>query len=213
MPTEYSGQSQQALKHATADPAKKGCVVPALGERTDIFMDSFRRDREDYPAVRTAAVLGDVDQTVVDAGGGQSGPYEGAYITGWYPVADDHRWDQMKKVINEEAFGDNRIDPADAGVQTTWIAYTVLRAVVEKIGADEVSADTVTRTLDHGFKVTTGGLTPPLRWRFTDPLSIVGFPRLVNADVTLQTVRQGRLVSATKGFVDVTKTLENADVG
>lgn len=66
--------------------------------------------------------------------------------------------------------------------------------------------------LDDGLNVTTGGLTPTLRWHFTDRLASIGFPRLVNADVTLQTVRKGRLVAAKKGFVDVTKTLEKADV-
>ncbi|MGX4691464.1 ABC transporter substrate-binding protein [Streptomyces sp. JNUCC 63] len=210
--TEYSGQADQALKQSSADPARMGCVVPALGERTNIFMDSFRRARESYPAVRTAAVLGSVDQSVVDTSGGKSGPYEGSYVTGWYPVASDPRWDGMKKVINEQAFGDNRVDPEDPAVQTTWIAYTVLRAVLEKIGDGEVSADTVRRTLDRGLTVDTGGLTPPLRWRTSDLLASSGFARLVNADVTQQVVRQGRLVPATKGFVDMTKTLEDADV-
>jgi hypothetical protein len=175
-------------------------------------MDSFRRAREDYPEVRTATVLGSVDQTAIDATGGASGPYEGSYITGWYPVASDPRWDGMKRVIREQAFGDNRIDPADAGVQTTWIAYTVLRQIVESLGDGEVSADTVAEAMDDGLKVTTGGLTPTLRWRFQDKLAAVGFPRLVNANVTLQVVREGRLVSARKGFVDTTRTLENADV-
>ncbi|MGV9251657.1 ABC transporter substrate-binding protein [Streptomyces sp. NPDC003697] len=210
--TEYSGQADRALERATATPGRKGCVIPALGDRTGIFMDSFRRAREDHPAVRTATVLGSVDQTVIDASGGRTGPYEGAYITGWYPVAGDPRWDAMKKVINEEAFGDNRIDPADAGVQTTWIAYTVLRAVLERIGDGDVTADSVRRTLDDGLTVRTGGLTPPLRWRSRDLFAAVGLPRLVNADVTLQVVRQGRLVSATEGFVDMAKPLENADV-
>ena len=39
--------------------------------------------------------------------GGASGPYEGSYITGWYPVETDARWDPMKKVISEQAFDDN----------------------------------------------------------------------------------------------------------
>jgi ABC-type branched-subunit amino acid transport system substrate-binding protein len=210
--TEYSAQAEQALRQATANPGKKGCVIPALGDRTDTFMDSFRRVREDYPAVRTATDLGSVDQTVINASGGASGPYEGAYITGWYPASSDPRWDTLKKVISEEAFSDNRIDPADAGVQTTWIAYTVLRAVLEKIGDGEVSADTVRRTLDDGLKVTTGGLTPTLQWRFEDALSAAGFPRLVNTDVTLQVVRGGQLVAARRGFVDVTQTLQDADL-
>ncbi|MFB6845931.1 ABC transporter substrate-binding protein [Streptomyces sp. NPDC056373] len=210
--TEYDGQALRALRTTAGDATDDGCVVPALGDRNGTFMDSFRRAREDFPEVRTATVLGSVDQTVIDATGGASGPYEGSYITGWYPVASDRRWDGMKRVIREQAFGDNRIDPADAGVQTTWIAYTVFRQVVESLGDGEVSADTVAEALDDGLQVSTGGLTPSLRWRFQDKLAAVGFPRLVNADVTLQVVRDGRLVSARKGFVDTTRTLENADL-
>jgi ABC-type branched-subunit amino acid transport system substrate-binding protein len=216
--TEYGDPSEQALRFATKDPWHKGCVVPALGDRTDTFMDSFRRARASRPAVRLATVLGSVDQTVIDATGGASGPYEGAYITGWYPPASDPRWAGMKKVIDEEAFGDNDIDPADAGVQTTWIAYTVLRAVLEKIGTGEVSADTVRHTLDDGLRVSTGGLTPTLHWPYEGRLAGIGFPRLVNADVTLQVVQKGVLVPARKGvggisgITDVTKTLQGADV-
>ncbi|MCX3286700.1 ABC transporter substrate-binding protein [Streptomyces sp. NEAU-H22] len=210
--TEYDGQAERALRTTTRGAADDGCVVPALGDRNGTFMDSFRRARRDYPEVRTATVLGSVDQTVIDATGGASGPYEGSYITGWYPVASDPRWDGMKRVIREQAFGDNRIDPADAGVQTTWIAYTVFRQTVESLGDGEVSADTVAEALDDGLEVGTGGLTPTLRWRFQDKLASVGFPRLVNANVTLQVVRDGRLVSARKGFVDTTRTLQDADV-
>ncbi|MFJ8793632.1 ABC transporter substrate-binding protein [Streptomyces sp. NPDC102462] len=213
--TEYGGQSEQALKAATADPLHKGCVVPALGGRTDTFMDSFRRARGDYPEVRTATVLGSVDQSVINATGGASGPYEGSYITGWYPVASDKRWDAMKKVINKEAFGDNRIDPADAGVQTTWIAYTALRAVLEEIGDGEVSAETVRRTLNSGVKIGTGGLTPALSWhqQGRGKLASVGLSRLVNTQVTLQVVRGGQLVAAKDGgAVDVTRTLLNANL-
>ncbi|AOR37275.1 hypothetical protein BFF78_23800 [Streptomyces fodineus] len=216
--TEYVDQADRALRSATTGATKKGCVVPALGDHTDTFMDSFRRARENFPAVRLGTVLGSVDQTVINATGGASGPYEGAYITGWYPPASDARWDQMKKVINEEAFGDNRIDPADAGVQTTWIAYTVLKAVLDKIGSGDVTADSVRHTLDGGLQVSTGGLTPPLRWPYSGKLASVGFPRMVNADVTLQVVQDGKLVAARRGVgglngtTDMTQTLESADV-
>ncbi|MGW3119686.1 ABC transporter substrate-binding protein [Streptomyces sp. NPDC001107] len=210
--TEYSGPSQRALTATTGDQAKKGCVIPALGDRTDTFMDSFRRDREDHPAVRTATTLDSVDQTVINESGGQSGPYEGSYVTGWYPVSSDPRWNAMKKVIQEQAFGDNRIDASDTGVQTTWIAYTVFRSVVASLGGGDVSSDTVRKALDNGLKVDTGGLTPTLRWSSESPLAAIGFSRMVNADVTLQVVRQGQLVAAKRGFVDVTRTLQNADV-
>jgi ABC-type branched-subunit amino acid transport system substrate-binding protein len=210
--TEFSGQTVRALEEATADAEREGCVVPALGDRTDTFMDSFRRTRAEYPEVRTGTVLGSVDQTAIDASGGKSGPYEGSYVAGWYPVETDPRWDRMKNVIRQQAFTDTRIDPADAGVQTTWIAYTVLKAVIEKIGDGEASADTVRRTLDDGMDIQTGGLTPTLRWRFQDRLASVGFPRMINTDVTLQVVREGRLVAAREGFVDMTKALQGADV-
>ncbi|MFF4352107.1 ABC transporter substrate-binding protein [Streptomyces sp. NPDC001530] len=209
--TEYSRHTQNALERATSDPLKRGCVVPALGDRTDTFMDSFRRDREDYPKVRMGTVLGSIDQSQINATGSKSSPYEGSYVTGWYPDANDSRWNAMRKVIKEQAFGDNRIDPADAGVQTTWIAYTVLKAAIESLGNGEVSAHAIRRSLDDGLKVTTGGLTPTLSWRFEDLIAAVDFPRLVNADVTFQVVRQGQLVAARRGFVNVSKTLENAD--
>ncbi|MFI2412932.1 ABC transporter substrate-binding protein [Streptomyces sp. NPDC018947] len=210
--TAYDDQAEAALRRATAGQAEPGCVVPVLGDRTGTFMDSFRRARDAYPEVRTATVLGSVDQSTVNASGGASGPYEGAYVTGWYPEVSDPAWDGMKKVIEAEAFGDNSVDAADAGVQTTWIAYTVFKGVVESLGDGEVSADAVTRALDGGLEVGTGGLTPPLRWTFQDKLSSVGFPRLVNAEVTLQVVRRGRLVSAREGAVDTTRTLRAADV-
>ncbi|WP_210588926.1 ABC transporter substrate-binding protein [Streptomyces sp. GESEQ-35] len=210
--TEYSTPAKTALDYASADSTETGCVVPSLGDRTSTFMDSFRRARADYPDVRTGTVLGSVDQTVINANGGASSPYEGSYISGWYPVSTDKRWDQMKQVINKHAFGDNRIDVGDAGVQTTWIAYTVFKEVVESLGDGEVSADSVRHALDKGLKVSTGGLTPTLRWQFQDELAAVGFPRMVNADVTLQVVRNGRLVAAKKGFTDMTETLKTANV-
>ncbi|MFJ5642958.1 ABC transporter substrate-binding protein [Streptomyces sp. NPDC093223] len=210
--TEYDKQSQQALQRATSDPQKTGCVVPELGDRTATFMDNFQRAREDYPKVKTAAEVGSVDQTVINSTGGASGPYEGSYITGWYPVASDQRWDQMKKVISKEAFGDNRIDPADAGVQTTWIAYQVLLAALNKIGAGDATSDSVRRTLNDGLKVSTGDLTPSLSWPYQGKLSAAGFSRLVNTDVNVQTVKGGLLQSANKKALDMTEILENADL-
>ncbi|MET9496704.1 ABC transporter substrate-binding protein [Streptomyces sp. NPDC006552] len=208
--SDYGGQARRALRAASADPLADGCVAAVLGDRTATFFDSFRRLRAQYPAVRTASVLGSVDQSVINRTGGASSPYEGAYVTGWYPAADDARWKRMRDAINEQAFGDNRIDPADAGVQTTWIAYTVLKQLVEGAGNGEVSARALRRSLDQGRRITTGGLTPPLRWSY-DHMSAAGdFPRLVNARVTFQQVRGGRLVATRRDAVDVTDTLAKA---
>ncbi|PKT67938.1 hypothetical protein CW362_37675 [Streptomyces populi] len=209
--TEYSRPTQLALDHATSEPGRQGCVVPSLGDRTNTFMDSFRRDSANYRKVVTGTVIGSIDQSQIDATGGKAGPYEGSYVTGWYPTADDKRWYPMRAVIKEQAFGDNRIDPADSGVQTTWIAYTVLKKVIESLGAGEVSPLTVRHQLDSGIKVGTGGLTPTLSWRFDAQTPAASFPRLVNADVTFQVIRDGRLTSQRSGFVNMAKTLAAAD--
>lgn len=218
--TDYTRQAKQALKAAGAEgdgaaygEDTGGCVSAVLGGRTDTFFDSFRRLQENGAEVRTASVLGSVRQSLVDRSGGRESPLEGAYATGWYPAADDPRWDPMKRVISEHAFGDNRIDSADPGVQTTWIAYTALRHVLESVlergGEDyEITAKSVRKALDGGRPVDTGGLTPKLSWNFDNMLAARDFPRIVNTNVTYQRVRDGRLTAVREGFVDVAETLE-----
>ncbi|MFG2329561.1 ABC transporter substrate-binding protein [Streptomyces sp. NPDC048604] len=205
---EYTEQATEARKKAGRE---KGCVTAVLGERTQTFFDSFRRlPDSDDSEVRISSVLGSVGQPLVDRTGGSRSPFEGAYVTGWYPDAGDRSWDPMLKVIKEHAFEDNRIDPADAGVQTTWIAYTVLKKVVETIGADDITPLRIAQALDRGEEIDTGGLTPPLRWRYEDMLGAADFPRIVNSEVTFQVVRQGRLVAQKPGFVDVGETVRSA---
>ena len=231
---EYTAPASKARTRAGGE---EGCVTAVLGERTQTFFDSFRRlpgagadegeprDGGDEKgagtaggdtgtgtggAVRISSVLGSVGQPLIDRSGGAHSPFEGAYVTGWYPDADDKAWAPMKKVIKEHAFADNRVDPTDAGVQTTWIAYTVLRQAIESLDSDTVSSLQITHALDRGAKIDTGGLTPPLRWRYDDLLGARDFPRIVNHDVTFQVVRQGKLVAQKPGFVDVAETVLTA---
>ncbi len=201
--TDYTRVAERARERA----GDGGCVTAVLGERTETFFDSYRRLPEDARDIRISSVLGSVGQSLINRTGGKDGPFEGAYLTGWYPVASDPAWQPMRKVIDTYAFGDDAIDPADPGVQTTWIAYTALRAVIESIDDDEITAGKLVDALDHGVSVDTGGLTPRLRWRYEDMLGVPGFPRIVNADVTFQVVREGRLVAQRRGFVNVSGTL------
>ncbi|MFF4168710.1 ABC transporter substrate-binding protein [Streptomyces sp. NPDC001744] len=212
---EYTRQAGRARAAAGGgDGDGRGCVTAVLGERTQIFFDSFRRLPEEERArggdVRISSILGSVGQPVIDSTGGARGPFEGALVTGWYPEADDRRWAPMREVVKEHAFVDNRVDPADPGVQTTWIAYTVLKEVVEGLDRDRVTAEHVSRALDRGERIDTGGLTPTLRWKYEDLLGAPGFPRIVNHEVTFQVVRQGRLVAQRPGFVDVGATVLGA---
>lgn len=218
---EYTEPAGRARARAGGE---EGCVAAVLGERTQTFFDSFRRLPEDEAAagdgdgksgngeegVRISSVLGSVSQPVIDRTGGAHSPFEGAYVTGWYPEADDARWGPMRKVIKEHAFADNRVDPADAGVQTTWIAYTVLKKVIESLDRDTITPGAVSHALDQGVRIDTGGLTPELRWRYEDMLGAPGFPRIVNHEVTFQVVRGGRLVAQKPGFVDVGATVLSA---
>ncbi|MEU1229303.1 ABC transporter substrate-binding protein [Streptomyces sp. NPDC005828] len=208
---EYTEQADRARTRAGDE---KGCVTAVLGERTQTFFDSFRRlpqeERKQKATVRISSILGSVDQPVIDRTGGPHSPFEGAYVTGWYPEAGDKSWAPMRKVIQEFAFADNRVDPADAGVQTTWIAYTVLKEVVENLHQDEITAAEISHALDRGERIDTGGLTPSLRWKYEDLLGAPGFTRIVNHEVTFQVVRQGRLVAQKPGFVDVGETVLSA---
>ncbi|MFF1507917.1 ABC transporter substrate-binding protein [Streptomyces sp. NPDC058326] len=212
---EYTAQADRAREKAGDED---GCVTAVLGERTQTFFDSFRRLPEEgeggsdgkRDAVRISSVLGSVGQPVIDRTGGARSPFEGAFVTGWYPESSDKSWAPMRKVIQEHAFADNRVDPADAGVQTTWIAYTVLKEVVEALGSDRVTATKIAHALDRGARIDTGGLTPALRWKYEDLLGAPSFPRIVNREVTFQVVRQGRLVAQKPGFVDVGETVLSA---
>ncbi|MEU7699932.1 ABC transporter substrate-binding protein [Streptomyces sp. NPDC015492] len=215
---EYTESASRAREKAGDE---NGCVTAVLGERTQTFFDSFRRlpeqedgasggDGERTDGVRISSVLGSVGQPVIDRTGGAHSPFEGAFVTGWYPEASDGSWAPMRKVVQEHAFADNRVDPTDAGVQTTWIAYTVLKEVVESLDSDEVTATRIAYALDRGARIDTGGLTPALRWKYEDLLGAPGFPRIINREVTFQVVREGRLVAQRPGFVDVGDTVLSA---
>lgn len=203
--TSYDSQASKAL-HETDD----GCVTAVLGSRTETFFDSFRRLEPEDSKVRISSVLGSVGQPLIDRTGGRNSPFEGAYVTGWYPESGDARWGEMRQVIRKYAFGDNRVDPEDTGVQTTWIAYTALRKIIEGMDRAEITAGSIVVSLNRGAEVDTGGLTPVLRWRWKDTLGSPEYPRIVNGQVTFQVVREGRLVAQRKGFVDVTETLLDA---
>ncbi|MFB4422713.1 ABC transporter substrate-binding protein [Streptomyces sp. QL37] len=206
--TSYASEAAKALEQA-----REGCVTAVLGKGTETFFDSFRRLEPEDSEVRISSVLGSVGQGLINRSGGADSPFEGALVTGWYPASGDSRWNEMRDVITEYAFGDNRIDPEDTGVQTTWIAYTALKAVVEAMDRPDITAGGISVSLNRGTEVDTGGLTPVLRWRFQDMVGTAAYGRIVNGRVTFQVVRDGRLTAAKKDFVDVTETLVNARSG
>ncbi|MEU5160472.1 ABC transporter substrate-binding protein [Streptomyces sp. NPDC020875] len=186
---------------------RPGCVTAALGERTETFVDSYRRLPDDGREIRFSSVTGSVGQSLINRTGGRNGPYEGAFVTGWYPGADDSRWNLMKEVVDEHAFGDNRIDPTDSGAQTTWIAFSVLNSAIRAVDSDEITSRKLIRALDGGLAVSTGGLTPTLRWKYGDQEGIPGYPRAVNSSVTFHVVRDGRLTAQQRASARVSEVL------
>ncbi|MCX5012481.1 ABC transporter substrate-binding protein [Streptomyces sp. NBC_00555] len=223
---DFSAQAREALADTAAITAAgssskdkekekekaKGCVTAVLGERTETFFDAFRRADSQNRKPQISSVLGSVSQSLVDRTGGKESPFEGAYLTSWYPVATDPLWEPMRKVISDFAFGDDGVDPDDSGTQTTWIAYTVLNDVLKRFKPDEdITGRKVTRALNQAESVNTGGLTPDLSWRYQDMRAVAGFPRIVNGRVTFQVVQAGRLVAQEgEQTMDMTTTLEQA---
>ncbi|MFE2167054.1 ABC transporter substrate-binding protein [Streptomyces sp. NPDC059447] len=213
---DFTAQAREALAHTAGGSGAKdknnGCVTAVLGERTETFFDAFRRTEPQRKKPQIASVLGSVSQSLVDRTGGKDSPFEGAYVTSWYPVAADPLWQPMKKVIADFAFGDDTVDADDSGTQTTWIAYTVLEQILKGFKKDDdVSARKVARALNQAQAIKTGGLTPDLSWRYQDMRAVAGFPRIVNGRVTFQVVQSGRLVAQPgEQSLDMTPTLEQA---
>jgi ABC-type branched-subunit amino acid transport system substrate-binding protein len=202
--SDYTGIAARAV----GDDQASTCVSAVLGGHTSTFFDALRRSGDEQPKVQVSSVIGSVQQSVVDASGGPQSPLENAHITDWYPPVSDPKWDEMKSVVKKYAFGDDSIDVADPGAQTTWIAYDVFAKVVRAMGdGTRIDADSVRQAMNSTTKLSTGGLTPDLGWSDADMLGIPEHPRMVNTDVVYQVVRDGRLVQARPGFVNLTKTL------
>jgi ABC-type branched-subunit amino acid transport system substrate-binding protein len=180
-----------------------GCVTTALGaDRTRDLLDAYRRLG---PArTRLGAVLGGVQQSVVDATGGTSGPLEGALVTGWYPPESSSVWDDLRTTLRDYGPG-AAVDVSDLGVQTTWVAYQVFFQAADRLASAgrPLTAKTLRGQLDSGDSLDTGGATPPLDWGMGSMLPSAESPRLTNTWVTFQEVKDGRLTEQQSGFVDV----------
>jgi ABC-type branched-subunit amino acid transport system substrate-binding protein len=208
--SSYTEVAQRAVGAGKAG----GCVSAVLGGHTGTFFDSLRRLGDEMPDVKLSSVIGSVEQSLVDSTGGAHSPLEDAIVTDWYPPASDPKWAEMKAVVKKYAFSDNRIDTADPGVQTTWIAYTVLSQVIRGMGEGAtVDSLSLQKALNTTTGLSTGGLTPDLGWTPGDILSIPDYPRLPNLKVTYQVVRDGRLVQERPGFTDVAPTLDVVGAG
>ncbi|MET9602747.1 ABC transporter substrate-binding protein [Streptomyces sp. NPDC006459] len=213
---DFGQQAREALTHTSGSgkekEKEKGCVTAVLGERTETFFDAFRRTDTQRKKPQISSVLGSVSQSLVDRTGGKESPFEGAYLTSWYPVSSDPVWEPMRKVVADFAFGDDTVDPDDSGAQTTWIAYAVLGEILKRFKEDEaVTARMVKRSLNEAQPIRTGGLTPDLSWRYQDMRAVAGFPRIVNGQVTFQIVQAGRVVAQPgEQSLDMTSTLEQA---
>ncbi|WP_045303166.1 ABC transporter substrate-binding protein [Saccharothrix sp. ST-888] len=179
------------------------CITSALGaEATSNLLDPYRRLGPRNTVL--ASVIGSFQQSVVDSTGGDSGPLGGAYATGWYPPESSHVWDALRATVHGYGSSDAPIDVSDPGVQTTWVAYEVVRQAAARIGDGKpLTTKTLRNVLDGGEPIDTAGATPPLAWGTTSMLASADSPRLVNTSVTYQQVKDGRLTEPHPGFVDV----------
>jgi len=202
--SDYTGTAAEAV----GDDRSSSCVSAVLGDHTSTFFDALRRSGDRQPRVQVSSVIGSVQQSVVDASGGAHSPLENARLTDWYPPASDPRWNTMKSVVKKYAFGDDTLDVADPGAETTWIAYDVFTEVARQVGRKtKIDADSLQRALNATSRLSTGGLTPDLGWTDANMRAIPAHPRMSNPTVVYQVVRDGRLTRQRPGFVDLTTTL------
>ncbi|GAA2743160.1 ABC transporter substrate-binding protein [Kitasatospora cinereorecta] len=205
---EMSNDYTPVARKAIADDKGGNCVLSALGsEPTSNLLDPYRRLAPKN--TQFASVIGSVQQSVVDSTGGDNGPLRGAYATAWFPAESSRVWDGLRATARTYG-GGATIDVSDPGVQTTWVAYEVLKQAASRVDKSRtLTAKALQTVLDSGDPIDTGGTTPPLSWGMTNMLPSADSPRLVNTSVTFQQVQGGRLVEQHNGFIDVRWVLTN----
>ncbi|BAJ30266.1 MULTISPECIES: ABC transporter substrate-binding protein [Kitasatospora] len=201
---DYSAYTRRAI----GDDRPGNCVLSALGaEPTANLLDPYRRANPKN--TQLASVIGSFQQSVVDSTGGDSGPLHGAYATGWFPAESSRVWDGLRETVRGYGNGAT-IDVSDPGVQTTWVAYEVLRQAAGRIDKSRtITPKALQVILDSGDPIDTAGATPPLGWGVTNMLPSANSPRLVNTSVTFQRVQNGRLTEQRQGFTDIRWVLTN----
>ena len=182
------------------------CVTTALDPASmATFFDNYRLQAPRH--TQLSSVIGSVQQSLVDSTGGAGGPLQSLLATGWYPPDSSPVWNSLHALVKTYAFTDNRINTADPGEETTWIAYEVLRKVVSGV-TGPITAKSVRIALDSTGPIDTGGQTPPLSWGTNDMLALDTSPRLVNTRVTFLSVRNGQLSESVAGLQDVRALIE-----
>ncbi|WP_042403729.1 ABC transporter substrate-binding protein [Streptacidiphilus carbonis] len=195
--TEYSAAAVQAI----GSDDNGSCVTTALDPAsTATFFDDYRRQAPRH--TRLSSVIGSVQQSLVDSTGGATGPLQSLLATGWYPPDSSPVWNSLHALVKTYAFTDNRINTADPGEETTWIAYEVLRKVVSGM-TGQITAKSLRIALDNSGPIDTGGQTPALAWGINDTLALSSAPRLVNTRVTFLGVQNGQLSEGESGLQDV----------
>ena len=198
--TDYTAEAAKAIG---AD-LPHSCVTTTLDPAsTATFFDDYRRLAPQH--TQLSSVIGSFQQSLVDSTGGDAGPLRAALATSWYPPDSSPVWNGLHDAVKKYAFTDNRINAADPGEQTTWIAYEVLRKAATAIKGP-ITASSLRSYLNYCDPISTGQ-TPPLAWRNTDMLALATAPRLVNTEVSFLQVRKGELAQAGTGPVDVRSLL------
>ncbi|MDH6108413.1 ABC-type branched-subunit amino acid transport system substrate-binding protein [Kitasatospora sp. MAP12-15] len=196
--SEQSPDYADAARKALGDDQPGTCASDALAPAQSAkLLDAYRKLAPQHTLL--GALIGSVPQSVVGSQGAAGGPLDNAYVAGWYPPTSSHAWDALRAMVG----GDNRIDPSDLAVQTTWVAYQVFLQATQHLqdAGTPLTAKSLRDQLDSGDTLDTGGVTPPLSWGAMLPSS--DSPRLVNTWITYQQVKAGQLTEQQSGFLDM----------
>ncbi|MFD0329258.1 hypothetical protein ACFQZC_16485 [Streptacidiphilus monticola] len=127
-------------------------------------------------------------------------------MTSWYPPDDSSVWNDLHSVLRKYAFSHTEISAADPFVETTWVAYQVLRSALQGVQGP-VTASLLQARLETTAGITVKGITPALNWQTQFMLPNVSVPRTVNTEVAFQHVVGGELTWERTGLVDMRPAL------
>lgn len=177
------------------------CAIAALGEANwAAFLPAYKQSGAH---VRLMGAQGNLDAKVIKPFAAET---EGSIICGIYPDLSEPVWKDYRAAL-KKYHADPTQDYNTLGGLGAWAAYVAFTNIVKAIPGDNITNLTFLAQANKTTALKTGGLLPTIN--FTKPWTngLKGFSRVFNRNVTFQTVKNGKVVPLTRGFLDITKNV------
>ncbi len=191
---DFSPQVAEATSGGT------DCLVMIVSETPYIaWMPAFQQSGSD---ARMYGPQGNFNEISVE---GFAEVVEGDIVGGMYPDISISAWDGYREAL-ETYDADMSQDYNSLGGMGTWAAYEGFKQVVESMGEEELNNETFLKAAETA-KIDLPGMLPPED--FANPWAKdggpEGFDRIMNRCVVFSEFKDGKLVSASTEFEDVSE--------